>query len=635
MKYRAEIDGLRAISVVPVILFHAGFELFSGGFVGVDVFFVISGYLITTILIDDIENNRFSLVNFYERRARRILPALFFVMFVCIPFAWMWMLPNQMKDFSESLGAVSLFTSNILFWTESGYFDAAAVEKPLLHTWSLAVEEQYYLLFPIFLFLAWRFGKNKVFWMLVVFTATSLALSEWGWRNHAKANFYLAPTRAWELFAGSIAAFIVQKRGVQENNLLSLLGLAAILFSIFAYDENTPFPSVYALVPVVGVILLVLFAEKETLAAKLLSTKLLVKIGLISYSAYLWHQPVFAFARIKLLEEPSIYLMSILSLLAMLLAVMSWRFVETPFRNKAFCNRHVVFVLSLSGMIAFVFFGLSGHSNNGFVQRLDDPELYEATMHRVRGNYGLSARCKTKFVATSECQTSDSPDILVWGDSYAMHIVAGLLADNPEVKLQQATVSQCAPILDYSVATAIHGALNCIEFNRQVFEYLKTSSVKYVVIASPFSRLFDDNSMVDANGKIYFNGATVTSNGIRSVLQKIREIGKIPVVISPPPSNGTDIGQCLVNAFLNGKDIKRCDFSESEIVAVKLKTESFLMGLGDVNLISLRSAICEDSQCSSSSDGVFIYRDSGHLSYEGSEFLGKKLGLFNRITMSK
>ena len=167
MKYRSEIDGLRALAVVPVILFHAGFELFSGGFVGVDVFFVISGYLITTILIEDLENQRFSLVSFYERRARRILPALFFVMFVCIPFAWMWMLPIQMKDFSQSLVAVSLFASNVLFWRESGYFDAAAEEKPLLHTWSLAVEEQYYVLFPIFLFLAWRYGKNRVFWMIV------------------------------------------------------------------------------------------------------------------------------------------------------------------------------------------------------------------------------------------------------------------------------------------------------------------------------------------------------------------------------------------------------------------------------------------------------------------------------------
>ena len=220
VKYRAEIDGLRALAVLPVILFHADFELFSGGFVGVDVFFVISGYLITTIIISEMTEGKFSIINFYERRARRILPALFFVMFACIPFAWMWMLPSQMKDFSQSLIAVSLFASNILFWRESGYFDAAAEEKPLLHTWSLAVEEQYYVLFPIFLILAWRFGKNRVFWMIVVIAAISLLLSELGWRKQPAANFYLAPTRAWELFAGSIAAFIVQEQGVQKNNSL-------------------------------------------------------------------------------------------------------------------------------------------------------------------------------------------------------------------------------------------------------------------------------------------------------------------------------------------------------------------------------------------------------------------------------
>jgi len=161
-------------------------------------------------------------------------------MIACIPFAWILMLPSQMKDFSESLVAVSVFVSNILFWLESGYFEAAAEEKPLLHTWSLAVEEQYYVVFPIFLFVAWRFGKNSVFWIIVALTLISLALSEWGWRNMPSANFYLAPTRAWELLAGSIASFIVQKRGVQSNNLLSLIGAFAIIFAILVYDQSTP-----------------------------------------------------------------------------------------------------------------------------------------------------------------------------------------------------------------------------------------------------------------------------------------------------------------------------------------------------------------------------------------------------------
>jgi peptidoglycan/LPS O-acetylase OafA/YrhL len=347
LKYRAEIDGLRALAVVPVILFHAGFELFRGGFVGVDVFFVISGYLITTIIIDDIEKNRFSIVNFYERRARRILPALFFVMLVCIPLSWLWMLPTQMKDFSQSLVAVSTFLSNVLFWHESGYFDAVTAEKPLLHTWSLAVEEQYYVLFPIFLLLAWRLGKSKVFWMIVVLAALSLALSELAWRIDRVTNFYLLPTRAWELLAGSIAAFIVKEHGIRANNTLSFLGLGLIIFSIFAYDETTPFPSVYALVPVTGVMLLIIFAGKETIAAKLLSMRAFVGIGLISYSAYLWHQPLFAFARVRLLDQPSIFLMGALSLVTLALAMCSWKFIEQPARSSRLFSRGAFLLSSI------------------------------------------------------------------------------------------------------------------------------------------------------------------------------------------------------------------------------------------------------------------------------------------------
>ena len=365
MKYRAEIDGLRALAVIPVILFHAGFELFSGGYVGVDVFFVISGYLITTILIEDIENDRFSLVSFYERRARRILPALFFVMFLCIPFAWVWMLPNHMKDFSQSIFAVSLFFSNFLFWRQSGYFDGDAEEKPLLHTWSLAVEEQYYLLFPIFLFLVWRMGKDRVFWIIVLMAAISFAISEWGWRNKPSANFYFSPTRAWELFAGSISAFIVQKRGLQKNNILSLLGFAAIIFSIFVYDKTTPFPSIYTLMPVLGVVLIIVFADKNTIIANILSTKIFVGIGLISYSAYLWHQPLLAFARIIKTENISTKLIFVLIIISFILAFISWKFIEKPFRNKKIISRSAIFTFSITGILVFSIIGFIGHFKSG------------------------------------------------------------------------------------------------------------------------------------------------------------------------------------------------------------------------------------------------------------------------------
>lgn len=277
MQYRPEIDGLRAVAVVPVILFHGGFETFSGGFVGVDVFFVISGFLITTIILGELERGAFSLWGFYERRARRILPALFFIMACCIPFAWMWMPPPQYAAFSQSLVAVSLFVSNIWFWREVGYFAPAAEEKPLLHTWSLAVEEQYYIVFPLALILLYRFGRNHAFVFLVLSAFLSLLLSEWGWRNSASANFFLAPTRAWELLAGSLCAFLLRNGKALEsgpwNRSFSFIGLLLIIFAVLYFDDTTPVPSLYALIPVGGACLIILFAEPTSLASRILSLK--------------------------------------------------------------------------------------------------------------------------------------------------------------------------------------------------------------------------------------------------------------------------------------------------------------------------------------------------------------------------
>ena len=229
MKYRAEIDGLRALAVLPVILFHAGFEWFSGGFVGVDVFFVISGYLITTIIISEMAEGKFSIANFYERRARRILPALFFVMAVSIPFAWLWLTPTDLANFGQSLVAVSTFSSNILFWLESGYFDTSAELKPLLHTWSLAVEEQYYILFPIFLMLTWRLGIKRILILLSIIFLISLGVAQYGAYHFPTATFFLLPTRGWELLVGVFAAFYLKYnthlKSHSINQTLSLLAL--------------------------------------------------------------------------------------------------------------------------------------------------------------------------------------------------------------------------------------------------------------------------------------------------------------------------------------------------------------------------------------------------------------------------
>lgn len=364
--YRPEIDGLRSIAVLPVILFHAGISIFSGGYIGVDVFFVISGYLITLMIVSERESDQFSLILFYERRIRRIVPALFFVILTCLPFSWFLMSPYELKDFSQSLVAVVFFASNILFWKESNYFEPDSELKPLLHTWSLAVEEQFYIFFPLLIMIFWRYGKQKNLLLLMLIASISLIYSDSQSKIDPQANFYLAPSRVWELLFGSMVAIYIKDRGVIKNNLFSLTGFGLIIFSIFFFDENTRFPSFLTLIPILGTCLVIMYSHKETLTARILSSAIPVQIGLISYSAYLWHQPVFAFARIKSLDDPSRFLMSLLAIASLILAFFSWKYVEAPFRNKERFSRKAIFSLFTFFSAFILVLGLSGHFSNGF-----------------------------------------------------------------------------------------------------------------------------------------------------------------------------------------------------------------------------------------------------------------------------
>jgi peptidoglycan/LPS O-acetylase OafA/YrhL len=300
MKYRTEIDGLRAVAVLSVILSHAEFAIFKGGYIGVDVFFVISGYLITRNMLDEYERGEFSLVRFYERRARRILPALFFVLFCTTVMAWMWLMPGAYRSFSKSLISAAFSVSNLHFLKQIDYFSPDSAEMPLLHTWSLGVEEQYYMLFPM-LFL-WRWKVSAILRGIFIVAAASFLISEAGSWYFPSANYYLLPSRAWELLAGSLCAF---KRPRHANQILSVVGLAMITWPIFAFDASTRMPSAIGLLPVAGAGLFLLFSSRDVIAGRLLSTPPLVWMGKISFSAYLWHQPLFAFWRIRSPEPPS------------------------------------------------------------------------------------------------------------------------------------------------------------------------------------------------------------------------------------------------------------------------------------------------------------------------------------------
>ncbi|WP_161973772.1 acyltransferase family protein [Hwanghaeella grinnelliae] len=651
MKYRAEIDGLRALAVVPVILFHAGFELFGGGFVGVDVFFVISGYLITTILVEDIENKRFSIAKFYERRARRILPALFFVILVCIPFAWMWMLPTQMKDFSQSLVAVSLFASNILFWRESGYFDAAAEEKPLLHTWSLAVEEQYYVLFPILLIFAWRFGKNRVFWMIVVMATISLLLSEWGWRNTEIANFYLAPTRAWELFSGSIAAFLVQKNGVKKNSFLALFGLAIIVFCIFFYDEEIPFPSLYALVPVFGVVLLILYADRETLAAKILSSKAFVGIGLISYSAYLWHQPLFAFARIRLLDHPPEALMLTLSLTSLVLAYLSWKYIEIPFRNRNKVSRKLVYTSSM--IMLFIPFGLGlyGHFANGFENRIASWE-YLRSIPVVGDTYchNEGRRSEAQLRENNFCIIGDgSLEIAIIGDSHAgaLFDAANDFLISKNRSALAVSGGYCAPLLNgFSDSRG-----DCAETIQTAINHaIASENISTIIIAAEWAnyttgyrgndkpRLWADNL---GRAESPSDNIELFKRSFANTFETLSASNKRVIIIEPVPEfhyYAHDwVGRRLLFSqeepireavrSLPSISVSEYDERNQAVFSVFNRHSS-----PNVSYVNTKSLFCDEDKCYQyNEDGLVLYSDFNHVNYHGAQKIIRAVSsFFNR-----
>jgi len=652
LKYRREIDGLRSLAVIPVIFFHAGVTIFSGGYVGVDIFFVISGYLITSIIVSERQTGNFTITNFYERRARRILPALLLVMIACVPFAWAWMTPLQLKDFSQSLTAVSLFSSNVLFLYESEYFGPSAELKPLLHTWSLAVEEQYYIFFPIFILAVWRFGKKILFYALLLIGFASFLLSQWGSANYPIANFYLLPTRVWELLIGSLVAIhlLYKERRITSQKVrffrieqcLSGLGFALILYSIFTFDDETPFPSFYALVPTVGTALIILYASEKTLVARLLSAKLPVGIGLISFSAYLWHQPLFAFARLRSISEPSHELMLLLGFLSLVLAFISWRYIEKPFRNKSKYSRSQIFYLAAIATVCFVGIGFFGHVNQGFPYRtMSNGNSYADNNYgeRIRVNHGLSKTCEKSFTLHEDCRTSNQPEILVWGDSFAMHLTPGILSSNDDAKIIQMTKSVCGPIIGlapFNKKWPEKWSKGCLDFNESVAQWVKANtSLRYAVLSSPFGQyLSDDWKMRTTDGVVDSDKAT-TYKYFTSTLDFLISQGVQPVIFAPPPGIGPerDIGACLVKSSILGDDLGGCDFSAKSYKDKKNNVIRFLEKVDqNYEVIWMDEFLCDNERCTAAVNEIFIFRDGGHFSYEGSAFIGNKMNFYEIIT---
>ena len=503
MVYRREIDGLRALAVIPVVLFHAGFKAFGGGFVGVDVFFVISGFLITSLVIGDRQAGRFSIVDFYERRARRILPALFLVMFACLPFSWLWLYPIDLRRFAQSLVAVATYSSNVLFLLTSGYFDTAADTKPLLHTWSLALEEQFYLLYPPLLMATWRIGRRRMVLLLLALGAGSLMVAHWGSANSPVMNFYLLPTRAWELLIGALVAFGLSSDA--EPRLpaaaaqgAALAGLFLVVGSVFVFDKYTPFPSLYTLAPTVGTALIIMFGTQATLVGKFLGTKILVSIGLISYSAYLWHQPIFAFVKQRNMDDPGALLAMALCAVAFVLAYLSWRYVERPFRQRSRFSRRQLFVFAVCCTLFFIGMGFLGHFSNGFDYRIskDRAALYNALAAPEASDVAGQFREECNFYSTSNgyrtrrlasqiptycyVRNAGGDAVFLWGDSHAKQLYPGLKRTLPDTwQILQVTTNGCVPKLDANQDVGDY----CEYSNWFAYDAIRRSRPTVVVIA--------------------------------------------------------------------------------------------------------------------------------------------------------
>jgi peptidoglycan/LPS O-acetylase OafA/YrhL len=389
--YRPEIDGLRAVAVLAVILYHAGVPGFGGGYVGVDVFFVISGYLITSLIVQDLEAGTFSLVRFYERRARRILPAMLLVLSVVMVGAWFILLPIDAVNVYQSILAALAMVSNILFWWGSGYFDAAAELKPLLHTWSLAVEEQFYLLYPLGMLALWKVRRKWFAPVVGLLAVASLAAAQWMGHDYPDAAFFLLPMRAWELLAGALTAWLLPNHRYhwresgwhrQRRQVGGLIGLALVIAPMMAYSERM-MPIALA-VPVAGATLVIVFATPGTLVGRLLASSPAVAVGLISYSAYMIHEPLFVALRMLKSAPPALPQMLTLVVLTMLLAWACWRFVEQPFRRADVISSRLFFsvaavAVALLGIAAGIGYGTNGFENV-YIAVCSLPESWRRTM---------------------------------------------------------------------------------------------------------------------------------------------------------------------------------------------------------------------------------------------------------------
>ncbi|HDL7825901.1 TPA: acyltransferase [Yersinia enterocolitica] len=649
IRYRAELDGLRAIAVLAVVFYHAklslfGYELFKGGFLGVDVFFVLSGFLITSIIFSDLTKNDFSISDFFLRRAKRILPALILILLISSFFAYAFLLPDNLVVYAKTLYSALFFISNFYFFDEDTYVSDSSDYKPLLHTWSLSVEWQFYIIFPFLCIIIFKHFRNNKLKFIVYLLLSSLLLAQLLSSWQPNFSFYLLPTRMWELLAGSAVAILLMENTVNISNsyykIMPSIGLLIILLSIFFIDDKITHPSVITMLPILGACIIIFFSRQRDIATSLLSIKPVIFIGAISYSIYLWHQPLFVFYRVKV-GSIDVQSSIMLILLSVALAIVSFYFIEKPFRK-----RHLTLwkwgIMLISVLALIIFAGLA-IIKNGFSdsagERLSPlaKKMYEdfktpefrRLESTTKGTNYLSGE------ATPLCGNRDPFDACRFGDQ-SWVVIGDSYAGSFEYALQTDLARQGKGIISlaYEQCSFVSDNLwfgtapECPEINRRRWEVIKAFTDKKTFLIAANYAQFKDTKHVESSSIENIASEQVTPNKLvwesfADNINRLLSMGHHVVLVYPIPSVRTDVKRDYFRLLdiSNGHVGKVYDKSTKGYnAAVSLSEELDEYIKPDPNLIIIRPVdrLCEGHNCMVINKNGGLYNQGSHLSNIGA-----------------
>ena len=643
LKYRTDIDGLRAIAVLAVIFFHTNIPGFSGGFVGVDIFFVISGFLITSIILKDIKEEKFSIAQFYERRIRRIFPALFPVIAFTLVVGAFLFDAYTFKDLGQSITATTLFSSNILFWHKSGYFAAPSQQMPLLHTWSLAVEEQFYIFFPLALVFIHRYLKCRYLLWILITIIVSLGLSIYGVYLYPSETFYLVPTRAWELLAGSILALEVlpNPSSVWLKNIMSITGLCLIIYSVAFYTEITLFPGHNAIAPVLGAWLIIYSNKGEgVIVNKILSARPLVFIGLISYSLYLWHWPLVAYVKYLIFRPLNGYDGAGIILASLAVSILSWKYIEQPFRSKQMLmpDRKSLFAFAGIVMIVASGMGVMIHLENGMGERFELSKMNTVIPGTETNMVILQTDIIPKTLLLGK--KGITPSFVLWGDSHAGVLFPAIIdqANKNNVAGYIFSHGGTPPLL--GIETNLDKpTFSKAEWNANVLNFIKKNpNIRVVFLAASWddynylkrkNLLFHD--IYDQEYKNNTDGNAYLIKGLNRTISALREMGKKIVIIADVPKFEHPVPRIHAVHYRFPSYITMNQFSPSIGNYNKAKQEVFnkIAYLSEIKFIYPGKKIYDASGiCRLIVNRKLLYSDSNHLSTAGALFVAP---IFNDI----